>query len=221
MEDPNKATTVPAETFDQILASERAKTALTGSRPKPSGVAKLNLRKEAVVNHLRTVERRVVDIDDPTRASIRKLVNGELPWPLFLWGLAGRGKTCAALCLLDHAGGEYWTVARLCADLIEASKDHLYWHQEGRSGFVHPAHIWERIEKAPLVVLDELGARERVSDHHYETVQRVLDDRQGQPLVCISNLDEMGITKLYDDRILSRLASGTVIQLQGDDRRLR
>jgi DNA replication protein DnaC len=166
------------------------------------------------------VSRDIAAIDQGLRRIIRGLVAGEHHWPLFLHGSAGRGKTCAALCLLDYAGGEYWTAATLCAALIEAGKGQRTWSHDGRGGNVWPADIWRRIAQAPLVVLDEIGARERVSDHHYETVQRVLDDRSGKPLVAISNLDAKGIEAIYDYRIVSRLSAGTVLFLDGKDRRL-
>src|SRR5262249_12878111 len=80
--------------------------------------------------------------------------------------------------------------------------------------------LWERIANAPLIVLDEIGSKERVSDHHYETVKGVLDKRHGRPLICISNLNLDEIKNVYDDRIASRLAAGTVFELLGEDRRL-
>jgi hypothetical protein len=85
---------------------------------------------------------------------------------------------------------------------------------------VFPETIWTRLQDAPLVVLDEPGCRTQVNDFHYETVKRVIDCRYGLPLIVISNhgLDE--IARLYDDRVASRLAAGTVVKLEGADRRL-
>lgn len=148
------------------------------------------------------------------------MVSGKNPWPLFLYGPVGTGKTCAALCLLDWAGGEYWTVAGLCAMLIQCQQGRLEWSHEGRGGTIWPERFWRMVRQAPLVVLDELGCRGNVSDAHYEAVKTVVDERAGLPLVVLSNLSLEGVEKGYDDRIASRLALGTVIHLQGMDRRL-
>lgn len=150
-------------------------------------------------------------IDADLRATIRTLIAGQSPWPLVLLGPAGTGKSCAALCLLDVAGGWYFTVAELCEEFI---------HAQQRQIETTTRRLWERLEQTRLVVVDELGARERVSDHHYDTVKRLLDKRENRPLVCISNHSLERLSQLYDDRLASRLAYGTVLTLHGKDRRL-
>lgn len=210
----------PTEVFDQIVAFQQARTSSAPLRTRPCGLCRLKMSAESTLVQPKRILRRLADVDPDVRRYLRGLVLGELPWPLFLYGPAGVGKTCAALCLLDHAGGEYLTAAGLAAQLIEAQQGRLSWSHEGRSGSLWPETLWGRWQRAPLMVLDELGARERVSDHHYEAVQRMLDERLDSPLVCISNLDGEGIARVYDDRILSRLAAGTVVHFQGKDRRI-
>jgi DNA replication protein DnaC len=142
-------------------------------------------------------------------------------WPLFLFGPVGTGKSCAALWLLDHAGGVYFTVPDLTEKLIESMAGRLVWQGEpGHSGTLWPDGFWRRVSNASLVVLDEIGCRNAVSDHHYEAVKKMIDIRHGRPLICISNLNLEAIEKVYDDRVASRLASGTVFELDGNDRRL-
>lgn len=155
------------------------------------------------------------------RSSIRSLVSGSAAWPLFLHGPAGTGKSCAALCLLDYAGGLYWTTPGLCDLLTRCQQGREEWYREGSGGKIHPEQFWVSVSKASLCVLDELGAREKVSDHHYECVKRVLDEREGRPLCVVSNLDPERLTVLYDDRIVSRLVAGAVVKVAGDDRRVR
>jgi DNA replication protein DnaC len=166
------------------------------------------------------IVRTLAEIDPNLRQAIRQLVAGELAWPLFLCGPCGVGKTCAALCLLDHAGGEYHTVRGLCDLLIQAQQGRLEWSREGRGGILWPEKLWARLAGAPLVVLDELGGRERVSDHHYEAVKTLVDERHGKPFVVLSNLPLSAIAGLYDDRLFSRLGAGTVVALEGEDRRI-
>ena len=136
---------------------------------------------------------------------------------MVLIGPAGTGKTCAALCVLDRvAQRRYWTVQTLCEELIAVQNGlREYGEQTDR-----PHWWWRRYRELECVVVDELAARERVSDFQYETVKRAIDERQENPAVFISNLDLERIAKAYDDRIASRLAGGTVIHFNGDDLRL-
>lgn len=152
------------------------------------------------------------------RSKIRDCAAGRSPWPLFAHGPAGCGKTCAALCLLDHAGGLYFTAASLSQAVSDAMFGRLLSPREKRE--VSATQLWSEVATTPLVVLDEIGGRGSVSDHHYDCVKRLLDEREGRPTLCLSNLSLGELAKLYDDRVASRLAAGTVVVLQGVDRRL-
>ena len=68
---------------------------------------------------------------------------------------------------------------------------------------------------------DDLGARDRVSDHAYETLKKVLDSREGRPLIALSNARLSELARVYDDRIASRLSAGTLIALDEPDQRLK
>jgi len=83
-----------------------------------------------------------------------------------------------------------------------------------------PATIWEAVDRVALVVLDEVGTRGTVSDWHYETVKRVLDTREGKPLLVAGNLSLDALAQVYDDRVASRLVGGSVVHIGGPDRRL-
>jgi DNA replication protein DnaC len=182
----------------------------------------LDPAKPAVPNY----QRDIAKIDPGFRNELRRIVTGEAPWPLLLYGPAGTGKTCAALCLLDYAGGRYFTMNSLCAELIDSQQGRLYSESSCIDGTyvesrrIYPQTFWERIEREKLVVLDEIGANELVSDHHYDAIHRILEVRKNRPFVAISNLPPEQIERLYDGRIFSRLACGTVVHLQGCDRRL-
>lgn len=138
-------------------------------------------------------------------------------WPLVLIGDVGSGKTCAALCLLDRCGNRrYRTVAEVCEELIEIQAGRRE-HGQQQDTVVR---WWTRWREAGLTVLDELGSRDRVSDFQYETVKRAIDERRDGPAIFISNLSLDRLEKVYDDRVASRLAAGTVIQFAGADRRI-
>lgn len=179
---------------------------------------RLPLRMEARVHYLPAKVRRAVEIPPDLREAIRRLIAGEAPWPLLILGPAGTGKSCAGLALLDHSRGFYYTAADLAGELIRSMHGRLN-SQSGRA--IHPESLWEELEKAQLVVLDEVGSSAKVSEFHYETVKKLLDRREGLPLVCISNLSLDRLAEVYDDRVASRLAAGTVITLTGRDRRLQ
>jgi DNA replication protein DnaC len=137
-------------------------------------------------------------------------------WPIVLTGGVGSGKTCAALCFGDAWDrGAYITVADACADLIHIQ------NCDGRRDRWPCAAMewWQRVIDTELLILDELGARERVSDHHYEVVKGILDRREGRPLIVVSNNSLGEIDRLYDSRIASRLRAGTVLNVAGRDRR--
>lgn len=152
-------------------------------------------------------------IPDAMRHGIADVANARKPWPLFMWGPCGTGKSCAALRLLDHCGGltHYWTVQGLCEHLIACDKGQI------DTGGVHPVTVsrrayWQELKDSQIVVLDELGTRRKeISDHHLETVKRVLDIREGKPLIVISNLRVRDLAEFYGDRIPSRCAAGTIL----------
>jgi hypothetical protein len=204
--------------WETILESER----LQGSTPtSASRSARLRLSPKPQVGYLPEIPRRLSEIEPFLRANFRGLCAGELPWPLFCHGPAGVGKTCAGLLLCDYAGGRYLTTYELAESLIRSQQGRLLWYQNGYGTTIHPEKFWEYLVKDAVVVLDELGARSNVSDFHYESVKRLIDCREGKPLVVLSNLNLDRIEKLYDDRVASRLSAGTVVKLLGEDRRLK
>lgn len=132
-----------------------------------------------------------------------ELCDGRQPWPLLLHGRAGRGKTCVGL---------------LMADVVEFS---LYWTVEELIGvaFDGTASVWHYAEHSPLVVIDELATRGVETDREYAAVKKMADLREHKPAIWISNLPPRDLQAKYDDRIMSRIGCGTVIELTGDDRR--
>ena len=211
----------PGAMWKEIVAGSLSQSSsLPLSRRNKSANVKLSLFKRPAPKHLLGKTRNVAMIQEPLRKVIHEVIAGEAPWPLVLTGEAGTGKTCAALCLLDHAGGDYYTTAGLCETLIRSQQGRLEWNQEGRGGTIYPEMLWSRIAGQRLIVLDELGCREKVSDAHYDAVKRMIDERDCKPFIVISNLSLKQIGERYDGRIFSRLAAGTVENVTGEDRRL-
>lgn len=211
----------PGELWDSLVASAQAKQAHS-QNGKPYGAVKLKLRPDPARVHRAEAPRSLVEIDKGLRQVIRGLVSGDLAWPLFLRSDAGRGKTCAALCLLDYTAGptEYFTTADLVSMVQLVNQGRFMAKADQGPVVLQPDQFWRRMKRAELVVLDEIGSRDRVSDSHYEIVQRLLDCRDGKPAVYVSNLKGSALALNYDDRIVSRLSRGIVFELEGKDRRL-
>ena len=149
----------------------------------------------------------------------RDVLAGEKPWPVYLHGAVGCGKTCAALAVLDRVIGSrrYFTAGDFVDRAIKAAKGELY----AGDYRVHEGEFWREWQQCVFTVMDELGTREKVPDWHYEIVYKAVNYRYGMPSIWISNHSLDDLAGLYDERLASRLAEGTVIEIQGDDRRLQ
>lgn len=159
----------------------------------------------------------VAQIDPDAWRQMNTWLSGGGQWPLVLTGGVGTGKTCAACCLLDQVQrGRYWTFPQLCEHLIALGRGEVEFGQQTDT----PQRWWRRYAELDLVVIDELGTRDRVTDFQRETAQRSLDERIGRPTAVVSNLSLGELAGLYDDRIASRLAAGTLLRFEGPDRRL-
>ena len=99
---------------------------------------------------------------------------------------------------------------------LGAESGDLLWSSGVR---VWPSEVYDRWKTANVTVVDELGTR-ALTDAMYDTLKRAIDDREGKPAVYISNKSIDQLHAVYDDRIASRLAAGTVIRMTGD-RRIR
>lgn len=151
------------------------------------------------------------------------VVSGKSPWPLFVNGPSGCGKTCAALYLADRMPSrvQFFDFVDLCEQHQDAKLGRLWWPGTHAETKVDPRLFWEDWGKASLCIVDEIGTRNTVSDFQYETLKRAIDVRFSKPLIAISNLNLDQLASLFDDRVASRLAGGTVVNVQGDDQRLR
>jgi hypothetical protein len=176
----------------------------------------VQLRRERPRAELPDVRRVWGEIDEQLRVMLDDLAFGHCPWPLYLWGPAGSGKTRAALCMIDRWGGWYTTAREFVSQALAAYRGELTYSTGYRRT---EKEFWLQWSDANLVVLDELATRE-ASDYVFETVKHAIDAREGRPLIGVSNLSLNDLHGTYDDRVASRLAAGTVYRLQCSDRRL-
>lgn len=207
-----------SEALNRAVASSRDRASTTSSTDLTRRMAPLRVHPTPILDLDRglrfspTKRREIHEVDEVILRAFRGLVGGTQPWPAFVTGPPGCGKTCAALALLDHVStGVYTTAAELTERAFRSFNGGppINWRQ------------WFAPDKCDLVVLDELGARKSVSDTHYEQVQKVLDIREGAPLVVVTNLTLAEVAQVYDDRIASRCGAGTVVTLWRSDVRDR
>ena len=179
----------------------------------------------------------MADVDDGLRKTFRSLITGAAPWPLYLWGPAGTGKTSAALVLLDYCGEGSWRIdpdihdfhhgytemrslAALKIGAENGRHSYEYGVPEKYSCWPNMLRQWRKL---PLVVVDEIGVGGNVADFKLDTLLEVLNtrcDSPVRPMVVTSNLDPVEVERVYDDRVASRILAGTVYKLTGDDRRI-
>lgn len=143
-------------------------------------------------------------------------------WPLYLFGPAGAGKTCAAALVYANwnASAVWYSLTELC-DLLSGflSSPTQIVYRGGQPVEVSRTGFWRQLENASLVVCDEIGTREATA-HRYDALLRLLDCRVGKPLILTSNLDEVALERAYDERILSRIVAGIMVNVKGRDRRM-
>ena len=152
-------------------------------------------------------------VDKKLRRLFRHLLAAQEPWPLYLHGLQGRGKTLATMALCDAvAGSRYFTPSELM-DTCACNSHYLPWGATGRR---YPID---------LSVLDEVGAdvgSGMRAEWHKEMVRLFCDHREQyhhRVAVYVSNLPPELIREKYDDRVASRMLCGTLYELTGVDRR--
>jgi len=134
--------------------------------------------------------------------ALEALLAGETPWPGYVFGRTGSGKTCAGLLVFD-AYEAVWLEARTLADRC--------WED----GHV----LWRQAARVPLVIVDEVGAG--TTDRDWLGLKRLADLRVNRPTLWISNLTPDALLEAFDERIYSRLCCGTVVGVVGPDQRFQ
>lgn len=142
-------------------------------------------------------------IDRDLLALLRGLAAGEEPWPLYIYGSAGRGKSCAALWFLDQVPGSLYATPETLVRWV----------------LTRDEEIWRRVPDYALTIVDDIGIRSSDSDLEYVAMKRMSDAREHLPAIWVSNHPPEKIREVYDDRVHSRICCGTWFEVEGDDRR--
>ncbi len=136
---------------------------------------------------------------------------------IFFTGATGTGKTFLATALMqEHCKitglGGIWTTAGLILQSIRAtyaSKSKTTEHE-----------IITGYSTCPVLLIDDLGA-EKITDWSTSSLYEIISDRVNwcRQTIITSNLLLSGIAE-WNPRMASRLASFSVIEMSGRDRRL-
>jgi DNA replication protein DnaC len=84
------------------------------------------------------------------------------------------------------------------------------------------SHLLSEIQKAPLLVLDDIGTRkpsEAFMDFLYCIADKRYENRQKVGTIITTNLNSQTMREIMGDAFTSRVASGICIRWDGDDRR--
>ena len=155
------------------------------------------------------------------RDALRECGNGLSPWPLTLGGPVGRGKTLAALCMLDYVNGVTFatTFGQWCQSMNEAQQGRLHEPMRYSTRPVTPQMRWDHWKKASVAFCDELGRR-TPTEAQCDIMFDMLDYRKGRPTIFATNLTMNEIANVYGKHIVSRLLKGTTVWSEGNDRRI-
>jgi DNA replication protein DnaC len=152
------------------------------------------------------------DFTSVPKVIVESIVNG--PWPVYLCGDAGRGKTFIAAsayvaCPANHV---------LWIDFQRWSKEIM----KARQGLGEIREAWElrKVEESRLVCIDDCGLKSD-SEAQSGLLLEVLNLRQGKPTIVTCNHEPIALPRVFDSRVTSRLLSGSIIKLVGPDRRMQ
>lgn len=77
----------------------------------------------------------------------------------------------------------------------------------------------DQVTDASLLCVDDCGTRTD-SEAQQQAFLELLNCRDGKPLILTGNHEPTQLHKVFDSRIASRMLSGVVLRLEGDDRRM-
>ena len=144
-------------------------------------------------------------------------------WPLLFWGPGGTGKSSVAALLFMAADCPGWRPYWLnAADTIRGITSAWGTGEAkfgGYAGEMPADRMLEFIGRAGFLVLDDIGTRAATAPQQ-DAAYAIVCARMGKPTVYTSNLDPEGLAKVYDDRVVSRLCAGRVVEFTGKDRRM-
>lgn len=157
---------------------------------------------------------------------------------LFIYGQCGTGKTHLAAALKHHFNkiekecdfvfsSDLFLTIRNTFNNKDENSSELKIIKKYAPDVSHVTTLWGsgahiKSEATNLCIFDDIGAQ-KISDYVIEAWYNIIDRRymHEHPTVFTSNLSLREISAFMTDRIASRLASGIVFELKGEDKRLK
>ncbi len=124
----------------------------------------------------------------------------------------------------SYKGGRYdkdYTITKPNATFVNFSDLMLEVKASFDSKEITEQEVIKKYCEYTVVVIDDIGA-EKSSDYTQAVIYSIINRRYEdmKPTIITTNLSSGDITGSYGSRILSRVASGTIITLDGNDKRL-
>lgn len=179
---------------------------------------KLNDFLQTLPPRLRTYTFEAIDVHEGNREAVARCKALEPGHNIFIHGNAGNGKTMLAVATVRHFAAHFsvavWSVTKFCSAI--------------RSSFgVHPTKERPRLERTEILVLDDID-KVKSSDFVYEELYNLINHRHEHQLTTIFAANhgaETTATKASPDpdnadALLSRMASGDVVEIKGKDLRV-
>lgn len=149
-------------------------------------------------------------------------------WPVLMFGPTGRGKTCAMACvylaLPERFMALWFDTGELLQRLMECRRSKTgnitRYTQDGIAVTESEFDIKRKMNDAHYVFFDDVGVTDP-TEAKRGAFEEIINLREGKPTFYSSNKSEAELADIYDMRIVSRLFSGTPIEVKsGVDRRL-
>ena len=153
----------------------------------------------------------------PGGEAVRKVVRQAIElrrYPIYLHGPAGVGKSSLMRLVFDAARASegVWAIWRRADEAL---------YDLATSNGIDRASQKALLHKCGHLFLDDLGTRQP-SPQMYSDLFDLLEARARRPLWVTSNVSPEGLGHMgYDDRIYTRMLMGTVIEIQGDNQRVK
>ena len=158
-------------------------------------------------------EAKLSDFNDEIKAQVVEALSaGEV---LTLIGPTGCGKTHLAMAVGRQRQNSI--VFNMAEFAIQSQSEVSQWGMHGFQKWI------DNIRKSTeIVIFDDLGA-EKMTDFIHQGFVWVVSYREAEmlPLIITTNKTIREISESIDDRIASRMAGGMVMELDGEDRRLK
>lgn len=141
-------------------------------------------------------------------------------FPILLSSPPGLGKTLAMACLYRTLPQSvYWWDAINFVRFVQQARRDGSIVLPGALYECSESSIWKtRIDKPHILFIDEIGLR-NPSPSQYEIMYELINRRADKPTIYSTNKTLKELHEMFDARISSRLSAGTIIEIQGGDRR--